>query len=171
MKPIAPEIPQPRLSLGITGHRLANPVMAANQVGVEAALAAIFARIEAIAAGDATDGAAAPVRLHSLLIDGVDQIAAEAALARNWQLVAPLPFGHRLDCAINALPETVKDAEALLAGGQPALCKSLFRAKYIRRVLHVNFECLFWPIKCMLHNQDFGYTLAMFYFLNAFSKA
>lgn len=120
MKPIAPETPQPRLSLGVTGHRLANPVMAANQVGVEAALAAIFDRIEAIVAGDSLDGTAPPVRLHSLLIDGVDQIAAEAALARNWQLVAPLPFGHRLDCAINALPETAEDAEALLADRQPS---------------------------------------------------
>lgn len=120
MKPLAPEIPQPRLSLGITGHRLANPAMAANHEGVKAALAAIFARIEAIVAKDASEGPAPAVRLHSLLIDGVDQIAAEAALATNWQLVAPLPFGHRLDCAINALPETVEDAEALLAGRQAA---------------------------------------------------
>ena len=30
-----------------------------------------------------------------------------------------------------------------------ALYKSLLITGKIRRVLHVNFECLFWPIKCM----------------------
>ena len=35
----------------------------------------------------------------------------------------------------------------------------------IRRVLYVNFECLFWPIKSMHSKQDFGYTLAMFLLL------
>ena len=137
MKPTAPEIPQPRLSLGITGHRLANPAMAANHEGVKAALAAIFARIEAIASEGIDSDAVAPVRLHSLLIDGVDQMAAEAALERKWQLVAPLPFGRRLDCAINALPETSADAEALLAGNEPADAAVAERA---RRLLAIGAQ-------------------------------
>ena len=29
-----------------------------------------------------------------------------------------------------------------------ALHKSLLQAKYVEYILHVNFECLFWPIKC-----------------------
>ena len=37
----------------------------------------------------------------------------------------------------------------------------------IRRVLYVNFECLFWPIKIYIQNQDFGYTLAMFLLLKS----
>ena len=41
----------------------------------------------------------------------------------------------------------------------------------IRRVLHVRFECLFWPIKCMHLNPDFGTLWPLFCFLNAFSKA
>ena len=35
----------------------------------------------------------------------------------------------------------------------------------IRRVLCVNFECLFWPIKCMHSKPGFGDTLAMFLLL------
>ena len=30
-----------------------------------------------------------------------------------------------------------------------ALHKSLLQAKYVEYILYVNFECLFWPIKCM----------------------
>ena len=42
----------------------------------------------------------------------------------------------------------------------------------IRRVLHVNFECLFWPIKCMHSKPRFWVHFShVFYFLNAFSKA
>ena len=38
----------------------------------------------------------------------------------------------------------------------------------ICRVLDVNFDCLFWPIKCMhpnIQNQDFRYTLAIVWLL------
>ncbi len=118
LAPAAPRLPLPTLSIGITGHRLANPVMAANAAAVEESLRALFGWISTQAT-PAADGSP-PVRLHCLLNDGVDQQAAALAIACGWQLVAPLPFGHRLDCAINAMPDTPADAQALLAGDLPA---------------------------------------------------
>ncbi len=105
---------QPHLALGITGHRATNPVFSAHAPAIATALEALFARIDAICAS--LPGARGPVRLHSLLVDGTDQIAAEIALARGWDLAVPLPFGAALNCAINAHPVTLADVDALLAG-------------------------------------------------------
>ena len=107
----APPTPRNRLSIGVTGHRGGNAAFAANRAPITATLEHVFDLLHA-AAGQAT----APIRLHSLLADGADQIAAQSALARGWELVAPLPFGHVLNTAINAAPETLGDAQALLAG-------------------------------------------------------
>lgn len=105
---------QPRLVLGITGHRATNPSFSAHAEAIGTALAALFARIDAIAAG--LPGPQGPVRLHSLLVDGTDQVAAELALGRGWELVVPLPFGADLNLAINAHPATPEDATALCRG-------------------------------------------------------
>jgi hypothetical protein len=113
----APPPPLVRLSLGVTGHRETNPAFAAHRDAAEAALAEVFARIDATVGAEAeTLGAVAPVRLHNLLASGIDQLAAAAALRRGWELVAPLPFGRTLNLAINALPHTSEDAAALLRG-------------------------------------------------------
>ena len=105
---------QPHLALGITGHRASNPSYSAHAAAIGAALEALFARIDAISA--ALPGTRGATRLHSLLVDGTDQIAAERALARGWELAVPLPFGAALNCAINAHPQTLADVDALLAG-------------------------------------------------------
>lgn len=105
---------QPHLALGITGHRASNPSFSAHASAIAAALAALFARIDAaVAALCAPRGT---VRLHSLLVDGTDQVAAELALASGWELVVPLPFGEALNRAINAHPASPEAAQALLAG-------------------------------------------------------
>ncbi|MFM5953703.1 MAG: hypothetical protein ACKOPE_05295 [Novosphingobium sp.] len=106
--------PPPRigLSIGVTGHRASNPVFAANRTRIEAVLEEIYGAI-GYALGTECP---APVRLHTLLAEGADQIAAEAALARGWQVIAPLPFGTNLNLAINAAPHNPADARALLAG-------------------------------------------------------
>jgi hypothetical protein len=104
----------PHLALGVTGHRATNPAYSAHAAAIGAALEALFARIDAICAG--LPGERGPVRLHSLLVDGTDQVAGERALARGWELAVPLPFGAMLNCAINAHPETLADVDALLAG-------------------------------------------------------
>ena len=105
----APPLPAPILSLGVTGHRGNNPAFAANAGRIAAVIEDVFALVAA-AAGTA------PVRLHSLLADGTDQLAATSALVRGWQLVAPIPFGRALNLAINAHPINALDARALLAG-------------------------------------------------------
>jgi hypothetical protein len=120
---IAPAPPRVRLSIGVTGHRGSNSAFAANIAAIEQGLAGVFAAIDAAVAAVAVpagQGGGAPTRLHSLLVDGVDQIAARQGLARGWELVAPLPFGRRLNTAINARPRSGDDARALLQGAVPA---------------------------------------------------
>ena len=109
---------QPHLALGITGHRATNPAYSAHAAAIASALEALFARIDAICA--ALPGACGRVRLHSLLVDGTDQVAGELALARGWDLAVPLPFGPALNGAINAHPETIADVDALLGGRSAA---------------------------------------------------
>jgi hypothetical protein len=117
----APPAPVARLTLGVTGHRENNAAFAANRAAVEAALEAILAAIDAAAANEgAALGAPVPVRLHSLLANGTDQLAHNHALSRGWELTTPLPFGRQLNLTINALPPDGADARTLMAGGEPA---------------------------------------------------
>ncbi len=106
-----PELSAPplRLAVGITGHRETNPAYAANRDAIAASLSALLAEL------DAASGAIKP-RLHSLLANGSDLSAVEAALARGWQVSAPLPFGLDLNIAINAQPATPEEARPMLAG-------------------------------------------------------
>ena len=118
----APPLPRTRLSIGVTGHRADHPHFAENSERIIAAMATIFDAID-LATSSAPlllgPDSLAPIRLHTLLVDGTDQAASKLALARKWQLVSPLPFGQRLNLAINALPDNVEDARALLAGEDP----------------------------------------------------
>lgn len=112
-----------RLSLGVTGHRTEHPDLEANRDRVAATLEDILGRFDAAVAASPEvfgEGSKAPTRLHCLLADGIDQLAAGMALARGWELVAPLPFGQRLNEAINGLPALAADARALLAGSDAA---------------------------------------------------
>ena len=110
--------PLPRLCLGVTGHREGNPALAANRVAVIDAITGLFDRIDAQV--EALGQRAGRTRLHSVLADGVDQISAWAALERGWELVAPLPFGGALNCAISAHPTTAADAAELIHDGTAA---------------------------------------------------
>jgi hypothetical protein len=118
-----PRLPRVRLCLGITGHREDNAAYARNRSAIEAQLSRIFDVIDATVAEQHAlpGGAAVTTRLHSLLSDGIDQLAATQALARKWELVVPLPFGQTLNAAINASADTLADAEALLSGDSDAL--------------------------------------------------
>ncbi|KPF79365.1 hypothetical protein IP88_01995 [alpha proteobacterium AAP81b] len=109
-----PPPPCPCLSIGLTGHRSGNAAYAANQSAIAAALAEIFGLLEA-----AHPAAACAMRLNTLLAEGADLLAADLALARGWELVTPLPFGEALNLAVNGLPMTLADAEAILAGAAP----------------------------------------------------
>lgn len=105
----APLAPRATLSLGVTGHRDSNTAFAASRADVGEAMDAVMTAV--------AEAADAPLRLHTLLADGVDQMAAESALTRGWELSVPLPFGQTLNAAINARASTPADARALLRGG------------------------------------------------------
>ncbi len=83
----APTPPHVRLCLGITGHREDNPAFAAHRAGIEAALTQVLDLIAAAIAAETLpsgSGALAPTRLHTLLADGADQLAADEALSCGW---------------------------------------------------------------------------------------
>jgi hypothetical protein len=113
----APFPPKIRLSLGVTGHRSSNVAFAANRAAIEATLQEIFSKIDAATAQafDKQPGSTtAKTRLHSLLVDGLDQLAAHQGLELGWDLVAPLPFGRALNTAINSNPKDGTECRALL---------------------------------------------------------
>ena len=133
--PATPPPPLVRLSIGITGHRAGHASYAENAEPVAAALASLFDAIDRGVAATAPAFAAepfAPTRLHSLLANGTDQVAASLALARGWELVAPLPFGEPLNEAINSLPQTEADARALIEGAEPGDPRTAAQAAAIR---------------------------------------
>jgi len=113
----APPPPHLRLNIGVTGHRDDNAAFAANRARIETGLRLVFDQIAAaLREQPLILGPPAPPRLHAMLADGVDQMAAGEALSRRWELVAPLPFGRALNAAINARPKTEAEAQAILAG-------------------------------------------------------
>ena len=116
---VAPQAPSVRLCVGVTGHRRTNPAYAAHETEIADHLSAIFDILDAVAKAEpviAAREARAPTRLHSMLVDGFDQMAGHQALARGWELVAPLPFGRALNTAVNAAPRSPTEARFLLAG-------------------------------------------------------
>jgi hypothetical protein len=131
---LAPPPPRIRLSLGVTGHRQDNAAFAVNRAAIETTLTTIFDAISDAVAVEPPllgPGSLAPMRLHSMLVDGLDQMASHQALARGWELVAPLPFGRALNAAINSRPETVADARALITGKGKCGTTTRARAKVI----------------------------------------
>lgn len=116
-----------RFAVGITGHRDTDPALAANRLSVADALHGVFGRID-----ERLGGNSSAARLHTLLAHGVDQTAAAEAMARGWEIVSAMPFGHRMNVVVNALPETREDALALLGGGIVADPQVQARAEQIR---------------------------------------
>jgi hypothetical protein len=120
-KPIsfsAPAAPSIRLCLGVTGHREANPAFSVNRGAIEVAIGQVFDLFDAAVAQERLSEptkTVAATRMHSLLVDGLDQIAARQAKDRAWELVAPLPFGRKLNTAINAHPQDADEARFLLS--------------------------------------------------------
>lgn len=121
-------LPDPRLNLAITGHRDTNPAFHGNRESIQQVLSDLFDLIER-----ATEHAGKS-RLHSLLAQGADLMAVELAQDRHWDVAAPLPFGRALNLAINAHPETLVDAKALLAGEKPEDPETEARAANIRNI-------------------------------------
>jgi len=131
--PTAPPKPLVRLCVAVTGHREDNPAYVANRAAVEATLSHVMDLIDAAVVAE-HPGPIAATRLHCLLADGTDQLAATSALARGWELVAPLPFGQVLNAAINSHPTTADEARALLYGSTRDCddCSVGLRARAVR---------------------------------------
>lgn len=125
-------LPLPRLCLAITGHRESNAAFASHREAIANVLATLFDAADSVTQKHGSS--AANTRLFSLLAHGADLIAVDQALARGWEITAPLPFGLELNIAINADPATPEAFEALLDGratDDPELSK---RATHIRNV-------------------------------------
>ncbi|WP_422345863.1 hypothetical protein [Parasphingorhabdus sp.] len=138
-----PDPPQVRVSVGVTGHRQAHHGYAAHQAKIEAVMAEIMDVITEASKNTSLlfgPEALAPTRLHTLLVDGTDQVAAHLAIKRDWGVINPLPFGKNLNLAINALPENANDARALLADGlakDPATNQRAAEIKAISEQAHI----------------------------------
>lgn len=125
--------PKARLCVGVTGHRTTNGYFAHHENEIRRAAQDLFHRIDTVAQAELGSACPRP-RLHSLLAFGADTLAVEEALARGWEVAAPLPFGRDLNIAINAHPETLEDADALWRGERPADTTVAATADRMRRI-------------------------------------
>ena len=123
-------LPEPRLSIGVTGHRDSNAAFIANRGEIATALGAVFQAVEGAAAR--LPGRGGRTRLHSLLAPGVDMMAIEQAIARNWEVAAPLPFGRDLNIAVNCGVASAQDAAAIVRGEAPLSREVAVRVEKMR---------------------------------------
>lgn len=77
------------LIVAVSGHRL-NQLPASERPRIQAEIALALEASER--AARAVTGGPARCVLHSAIAEGADSFAADAALARGWRLVTPLPF-------------------------------------------------------------------------------
>ena len=129
---VAPPVPQPCFVVGVTGHRSTHSSYPGDHAALDAVIVAIMQQIETALQAVAGDRAC-QTTLVTLLADGTDQLAADDALERGWRLMTPLPFGQRLNAAINARPQTPADARAILAGEAVADAPTAARVAAIER--------------------------------------
>lgn len=115
---IAHSRPAPAVAIGVTGHRASHPSYPQDTAKLDQALVQIFAIVEEALTRANSDYSPTNTntRLLTLLSDGTDHLAAELALARNWDLVCPLPFGRRLNAAINSGAKSAVAVRSILAG-------------------------------------------------------
>ncbi|KEO88981.1 hypothetical protein EH31_13105 [Erythrobacter longus] len=115
--PTATQLPIPKFAVGVTGHRAAHASFPKNPSDLSDVIQGIFSLIEAsLAKSNAADHSP---RLLTLLSDGTDHLAAGLALDREWELVVPLPFGRRLNTAINSGASDPGTVRSILAGKTP----------------------------------------------------
>lgn len=78
-----------KIIVAVTGHRL-NQLAEAERPRIRAEIERALDEVEQSAR--AITAAPARCELHSAIAEGADRYAADAALARGWRLVTPLPF-------------------------------------------------------------------------------
>lgn len=115
----APPLPCVSFAIGVTGHSAVHKSFPAEPTALEQALGELFGLVQHLLEEQQQAVGASHLcrtRLLTLLSDGVDHLAVQAGLRREWELMIPLPFGRALNTAINARPESASDARAILAG-------------------------------------------------------
>lgn len=130
-------VPTVSLDIGITGHRSKHPTFQANRDAISDSLSALMMFLGEVTKEEAQalQGTGAPrIHLHSLLAYGADLMAVDAAKANGWSVSAPLPFGHALNLAINAQPNTFEDMQSLLGGKVACDAEIAMRAEEIRSI-------------------------------------
>jgi len=99
------------LIVAVTGHRL-NQLPEPERPRIKAEIARCLD--EAEAATRTVTGEAPRCVLHSAIAEGADRYAADAALARGWRLVTPLPFSVERYEEDFAEPESKEHYQRLL---------------------------------------------------------
>lgn len=125
------------LDIGITGHRSRHPIFSHNRMAISESLSRLIDLLERVAhetLNDSGDGDLPLIRLHSMLAYGADIMAVDAARAKGWPVVAPLPFGRALNLAINAHPTNLADMQAVLEGHAAADPDTALRAAEIETI-------------------------------------
>ncbi|MXO61369.1 hypothetical protein GRI89_17645 [Altererythrobacter salegens] len=131
------EMPQLRLSLGVTGHRAGHETFGKVRERVDATIESVLCQIDAALdeiSAEEPEARFAPVRLHSLLADGTDSDISLKALEHGYELVASLPYGRRLNRAINSSPASVAEARDLLEGGEGEQTRTREHSRKIREL-------------------------------------
>jgi hypothetical protein len=131
-KTIAPDLPKPRLTLGVTGHRAVHSLLSGDACAIELALGQLLDVVSSAITEEIGADGAQRTRLHTMLADGADQFAAREALRRGWEIVAPLPVRTDLYCAINSRATNEGDAKAVLNNALPADGEVTERARTLR---------------------------------------
>ncbi|MDX2234876.1 MAG: hypothetical protein NW200_10305 [Hyphomonadaceae bacterium] len=104
-----------RVALGVSGHRL-DQLSEADAPRLARLMARTMDTVEA-AAMVASRRESVRMTMVSALAEGADRFAAHAALARDWRLVAPLPFRVSRYLKDFQTPESRAEFAALLAAG------------------------------------------------------
>ncbi len=125
-------LPPGRICIGISGHRGGNAAFASNFEMIGARLNALFAIVDQVI--ERQKDIHAKTRLLSPLAQGSDLLAADLALARGWDVCAPLPFGHKLNVAINLGTAAPEEIYAYLDGKAGCSAETLAQLSYMQSI-------------------------------------
>ena len=105
-------------NIGVTGHRHGNASFDANHQRIEGAvskmLASINGRLNSLAAPEC-----AQTRIITNMAQGCDLMVAKLALGMKLPVFAPLPFGRKLNAALNLLQQDWAGSLAVAGGREP----------------------------------------------------
>jgi hypothetical protein len=125
-------LPPGRICIGISGHRGGNAEFASNLEMISKQLNGLFAIVDQVIKRQ--KDVHAKTRLVSPLAQGSDLMAADLALARGWDVCAPLPFGLDLNFAINLDGAAPEEIFAFLDGKAGCSPETLAQLSYMQSI-------------------------------------